>query len=126
MGRWRCWCSRVNGEAPAAHDPLETHARRREMTERVKGIIPFRKGLGGWYRRDSRGADTNPGVAMWTPTTRKQHSRKTSRYPTDVTDEEGARQLRVRLQGLNRHACHRPQGQLLVEEVATGWLGDNS
>ena len=25
---------------------------------------------------------------MWTPTTRKQHIRKTSRYQTDVTDEE--------------------------------------
>jgi hypothetical protein len=25
---------------------------------------------------------------MWTPTTRKQHVRKTSRYQTDVTDEE--------------------------------------
>jgi transposase len=25
---------------------------------------------------------------MWTPTTRKQHNRKTSRYQTDVTDEE--------------------------------------
>jgi hypothetical protein len=25
---------------------------------------------------------------MWTPTTRKQHSRKTLRYQTDVTDEE--------------------------------------
>ena len=25
---------------------------------------------------------------MWTPTTRKQHSRKSSRYQTDVTDEE--------------------------------------
>ena len=34
------------------------------------------------------GSDTNPGVAMWTPTTRKQHSRKTNRYQTDVTDKE--------------------------------------
>jgi transposase len=25
---------------------------------------------------------------MWTPTTRKQHIRKTDRYQTDVTDEE--------------------------------------
>ena len=25
---------------------------------------------------------------MWTPTTRKQHIRETSRYQTDVTDEE--------------------------------------
>jgi transposase len=25
---------------------------------------------------------------MWTPTTRKQHSRKTCRYQTDMTDEE--------------------------------------
>ena len=25
---------------------------------------------------------------MWTPTTRKQHIRKTSRYQTDVTDDE--------------------------------------
>ena len=25
---------------------------------------------------------------MWTPTTRKQHIRKTSRYQTDVTDQE--------------------------------------
>jgi hypothetical protein len=25
---------------------------------------------------------------MWTPTTRKQHIRQTSRYQTDVTDEE--------------------------------------
>jgi hypothetical protein len=25
---------------------------------------------------------------MWTPTTRKQHIRKTNRYQTDVTDEE--------------------------------------
>jgi hypothetical protein len=33
-------------------------------------------------------AETNPGVAMWTPTTRKQHIRETSRYQTDVTDEE--------------------------------------
>lgn len=32
--------------------------------------------------------DTNPGVAMWTPTTRKQHIRETDRYQTDVTDKE--------------------------------------
>ena len=25
---------------------------------------------------------------MWTPTTRKQHNRRTNRYQTDVTDEE--------------------------------------
>ena len=25
---------------------------------------------------------------MWTPTTRKQHSRRTTRYQTDLTDEE--------------------------------------
>ena len=25
---------------------------------------------------------------MWTPTTRNQHIRETSRYQTDVTDEE--------------------------------------
>ena len=34
------------------------------------------------------GSDTNPGVAMWTPTTRKKHNRKANRYQTDVTDEE--------------------------------------
>jgi hypothetical protein len=34
------------------------------------------------------GSDTNPGVSMWTPTTRKQHSRKTCRYQTDMTDEK--------------------------------------
>jgi transposase len=34
------------------------------------------------------GSDTNPGVAMWTPTTRKQHIRNTNRYQTDMTDEE--------------------------------------
>ena len=28
---------------------------------------------------------------MWTPTTRKQHIRETSRYQTDVTDEEWLR-----------------------------------
>ena len=26
---------------------------------------------------------------MWTPATRKQHDRKTNRYQTDVTDDEG-------------------------------------
>jgi hypothetical protein len=25
---------------------------------------------------------------MWTPTTRKQHSRRTNRYQSDLTDEE--------------------------------------
>ena len=33
-------------------------------------------------------AETNPGVAMWTPTTRQQHIRATNRYQTDLTDEE--------------------------------------
>src|ERR1019366_8540477 len=32
--------------------------------------------------------DGHPGVAMWTPTTRKQHIRKTNRYQTDVPDKE--------------------------------------
>ena len=34
------------------------------------------------------GGSDNPGVAMSTPTTRKQHIRETNRYQTDVTDEE--------------------------------------
>ena len=34
------------------------------------------------------GSDTNSGVAMWTPTTRKQHIRNTNRYQTEMTDEE--------------------------------------
>ena len=34
------------------------------------------------------GCGPNPGVAMWTPATRKQHIRETNRYQTDVTDEE--------------------------------------
>src|SRR6202162_714609 len=33
-------------------------------------------------------ADTPPGVAMWPPTPREQHSRTTNRYQTDLTDEE--------------------------------------
>ena len=31
----RALASRVNGEGPAAHDPIKTHARRREMNEGV-------------------------------------------------------------------------------------------
>src|ERR1039458_7970005 len=34
------------------------------------------------------GCETNPGVAIWTPTTRKQHNRETVRYQTHVADEE--------------------------------------
>src|SRR5262249_41446807 len=30
----------------------------------------------------------NPGIAMWTQATRKNYSRKTVRYQSDVTDEE--------------------------------------
>jgi transposase len=33
-------------------------------------------------------ANANPGIAMWTAATRKNYSRKTSRYQSDVTDEE--------------------------------------
>ena len=30
----------------------------------------------------------NPGIAMWTAATRKNYSRKTARYQSDVTDED--------------------------------------
>ena len=33
-------------------------------------------------------ANANPGIAMWTAATRKNYSRKTVRYQSDVTDEE--------------------------------------
>jgi transposase len=33
-------------------------------------------------------ANANPGIAMWTQATRKNYSRKTVRYQSDVTDEE--------------------------------------
>jgi putative transposase len=33
-------------------------------------------------------ANANPGIAMWTAATRKNYSRKTARYQSDVTDEE--------------------------------------
>jgi hypothetical protein len=33
-------------------------------------------------------ANANPGIAMWTASTRKNYSRKTVRYQSDVTDEE--------------------------------------
>jgi len=32
--------------------------------------------------------DTNPGIAMWTPTARNQHNRKTPRYQSDLTGDE--------------------------------------
>ena len=35
-----------------------------------------------------RGSRTNLGFAMWTPTTRQQHSRTVTRYLTDLTDAE--------------------------------------
>jgi transposase len=35
-----------------------------------------------------RGFSTNLGFAMWTPTTRQQHSRPVTRYQTDLTDAE--------------------------------------
>src|SRR6201982_931441 len=34
------------------------------------------------------GSRTNPGFAMWTPTTRQQYSRPLTRYQTDLTDAE--------------------------------------
>ena len=37
---------------------------------------------------DSKGSATNLGFAMWTPTTRQQHSRPVTRYQTDLTDAE--------------------------------------
>ena len=37
---------------------------------------------------DSRGLLNQPGVVMWTPTTREHHIRQTGRYQTDMSDEE--------------------------------------
>jgi hypothetical protein len=39
-------------------------------------------------RRDSKGFLNQLGFAMWTPTTRRQHSRIVTRYQTDLTDAE--------------------------------------
>ncbi len=44
--------------------------------------------LAGVPQKWHRFAETNPGFAMWTATTREQHRRKTSRYQSDLTDEE--------------------------------------
>jgi hypothetical protein len=35
-----------------------------------------------------RGCETTLWITMWTPTTRRQHSRTTRRYQTDLTDAE--------------------------------------
>jgi transposase len=39
-------------------------------------------------RHDSKGFLNQLGFAMWTPTTRRQHSRTVTRYQTDLTDAE--------------------------------------
>jgi hypothetical protein len=48
----------------------------------------FKKGCVIGTPRDSKGLLEQPGFAMWTPTTRQQHSRPVTRYQTDLTDAE--------------------------------------
>ena len=54
---------------------------------------------------------------MWTPTTRKQHIRKTNRYQTDVTDEEW-RVIEPQLPATNVTGRPRAWAMLLVRRIA--------
>ena len=49
----------------------------------------FRNMVESWRPAGFQGVSpTNLGFAMWTPTTRQQHSRPVTRYQTDLTDAE--------------------------------------
>ena len=58
---------------------------------RLSRKSPDRKGLSGRGATDSkRVLKPDSGSAMWTATTRRQHSRDRLRYETDLTDAEWA------------------------------------
>ena len=58
------------------------------MTAPLLSAAVFEKGFVTGAGRDSKGFLEQLGLPMWTPATRRQHSRIVTRYQTDLTDAE--------------------------------------